>query len=65
MKEIKTEDLLKELESRGFKRGYVYGHGESEPAGQGDFIIADLEKTSVLISPEDLFDEPVPYDKWF
>lgn len=70
MKDIKTEDLIKELESRGFKWGYVTGHGDSEPCTWIDekgehWVIADVEKDVVLISPEKQFKEPVPYDKWF
>lgn len=65
MKDISTEDLIKELESRGFKWGYVYGHGTDEPAGNKNMIIADVEKVNVLIKPENLFEEAVPYDEYF
>lgn len=60
------EELEKELiEKHGYKQGYVFGHGDSEPVGSGDFIIADVEKDYVLVPPESLFKDPVPYDEWF
>ena len=62
---VSTEELIKELEKRGYKWGYVYGHGDGEPAGDGEFVIADVEKTNVLISPEDQFSEPMPEDKFW
>lgn len=62
-------ELIKQLIAMGWRYGYVYGHGDSEPAGaeiNGEsFIIADLEKSSVLIPPKELFKEPVPYKEWF
>ena len=65
MKDVTTEDLIKELERRGSKWGYIYGHGSEEPAGNKGDIIADVEKTRVLISPDDLFEKPIPYDEYF
>ena len=62
---MNEEELLKELEKLGYKWGYVYGHGTDEPAGDKGFVLADLEKTRVLIKPEDLFKEPIEYDKYF
>ena len=69
MKDISTEDLIKELENRGYKWGNVSGHGQEEYCTWYDndkdeiFVIADVEKTDVLIKPEDLYKEPIDYDK--
>lgn len=63
MDKVKTEDLIKELEKRGFKWGYVWGHGQEEYASEREYVIADLEKVNVLIRPEDLFEEPIHQDK--
>lgn len=65
MESISTEDLIKELEKRGFKWGYVYGHGNDEPASNNGFVIADVEKKKVLIKPEDQFAEPEEINKYF
>lgn len=70
MKDIKTEDLIKELESRGYKWGNVSGHGDSEFCTWQDekgelWVIADVEKEDVLISPERQFKEPIPFDELF
>ena len=71
IKDITTENLIKELERRGFKWGYVHGHGSDEPCSWIDpqtkenYVIADVEKTTVLIRPEDQFNEPEKYDSYF
>lgn len=69
VQEIKTEDLIKELENRGYKWGYLSGHGTDEACSWSDgnetWVIADIEKTNVLIKPEDQFKEPIKYNDYF
>ena len=65
IKDLTTEQLVNELLERGFKWGYVCGHGTDEPAASGEFVIADIEKATVLIRPEDLFSKPAKYDDYF
>lgn len=65
IKNATTEQLVNELLERGFKWGYVFGHGTDEPAGSKDMVIADLEKTNVLIRPGDLFEKPEPISSYF
>lgn len=60
MKDFTTEELIQELLDRGFKWGYLSGHGDCEYVyGEGGLIIGDIEKTNVLIRPEDLYKEPI------
>lgn len=65
LKQISTDKLINELIERGFKWGYVYGHGTDEPAGYKNKVIADVEKTNVLIRPEDQLETPIDYYKYF
>jgi hypothetical protein len=65
MEEIKTEELLKELENRGFKQGYLSGHGTDEAVTEGEFVIADVEKCRIIIFPQDVWKEPVNINDYF
>lgn len=69
IEEFTTEELIKELERRGYKWGYLWGHGTDEACtwsdGKEQYVIADIEKTTVLIRPEDQLKEPVKYEDYF
>lgn len=61
-KETELKDALKAL---GWREVYVHGHGDTEAVSEGDFVIGDIEKSVVMIPPKCVWDEPVPYLKYF
>lgn len=64
-KEETEVGVVARLLSLGWKWGLVCGHGTDEPAQNGEYIIADLEKKRVLIPPQVLFEKPIKYDEYF
>ncbi len=66
MNEQETQnEHLKKLLEQGWKIGYVMGHGTDEPVTNGEYVIADIEKNTVLIPPSSLFEEPIKYENYF
>jgi hypothetical protein len=69
MKEITKEekDLISKLEKLGWKYGYLGGHGRAEPVSSrdGKFVIGDIEKSNIIIPPNCLYENPVPYDEYY
>lgn len=63
--DMEDKEIVDQLLARGWKWGYVFGHGDDEPAGDGDMVIADLEKTKVLIAPSDLMEKPISQKEYF
>ena len=66
---MNEEEYIQKLLDLGWKWGYVFGHGNDEPAGgfiDGEqYVIADVEKSSVLIPPKYLFGKPIKYEDYF
>jgi hypothetical protein len=62
---MNEKELIAELEKLGWKLAYLGGHGDTEAVQVGDFVVGDIEKSSVLVPPSCLWKEPVPaIDYW-
>ncbi len=59
------EGAIEVLIAAGWRKGYVHGHGNDEPVSDGDEVIGDVEKVTVLVPPDALFAEPISMKKYF
>ena len=60
------EDYAKNLlMSLGWRFAYLCGHGDNEVVTDGGMVIGDIEKSSVLVPPNCIWDEPEKIEDYF
>jgi len=62
---MEEEQLIKELKKLGWRYCYYGGHGEVEPVIDGDFVVGDIEKSSILVPPDCIWKDPIKYVDYF
>lgn len=65
---MKEEELIEELKKLGWHYCYLGGHGDTEAVTEiidGEhFVVGDIEKSNILVSPDCIWEKPEKYSEY-